>query len=134
VAALRAPARRAVPLSLAARASHRGGRGGVSRLDVNSGKAIAAGAVEARFSRHGNVVAVAVPTGASLLRLGDLPPFARLPVMPSFIEATPDASRVVTEGALVWSEAGGCTARGAVSSASTGAAWDALRHGAERPP
>jgi hypothetical protein len=88
------------------------GRGDVSLLDVNSGKAIATRAVESCFSWHGNVVAVADPSGASLLRWGESEPFARLPVMPSFIEATPDASRVVAvvaEGVLVWSEEGGRT-------------------------
>jgi len=97
--------------ALGDRVAVRGGDG-VSLLDANSGKVIATRVGEARFSWHGNIVALADSSGASLLRWGEPEPFTRLPMMPSFIDATPDGSRViaaVAEGVLVWSEQGGRT-------------------------
>lgn len=85
---------------------------GVVLLDANTAKAIASSSVEMLFSWHGNIVAISDSSGASLIRWGESVPFARLPAMPSLIEANPDGSRViavVAEGVLVWSETSGRT-------------------------
>lgn len=85
---------------------------GVALLDLATGKVIASSSVEMLFSWHGNVVAIEDSAGASLIRWGESTPFARLPAMPSLIDATPDGARViavVAEGVLVWSETSGRT-------------------------
>lgn len=69
-------------------------------------------AAAAKGTRSGRVLAIRDPLGASLHRLGEATPFARLPGMPDRLEATRDGRRVVAalhRGLVLWTEEGGRT-------------------------
>lgn len=78
-------------------------------LDAASKKLVEKQPVDGFGSRHGRVYAKSEKDGATLWRFGEAEPFARLPAMPRYIDATPDGRRVAAvmhKGVLLWTEEG----------------------------
>lgn len=84
----------------------------LSLYEGAASKAVETANAHAIMAPHGNVLAIAEAEGAALYRWGESAPFAKLPCMPTSIDASRDGARVVAivaEGVARWTEEGGRT-------------------------